>query len=85
MQDTKTLRRHAALVDRMAQAQGIDLEEAMLRGKLDVPELDEIVLGCTGCSQPCKCETWLETVQIPADAPPEYCRNAKVFARLASD
>ena len=59
MQSTKTLKRHAALVDKMATAQGIDLEETMLRGRLSMGELDDAVLRCTGCTQPETCEGWL--------------------------
>lgn len=85
MHDTKTLRRHATLVDRMAQARGLDLEETMLRGKLSIPELDDAVLRCTGCTQPCACETWLDQQTAPVTATPGYCRNADLFADLARD
>lgn len=85
MHDTKTLRRHAALVDRMATARGVDLEESMLRGKLSIPELDDAVLRCTGCTQPCACETWLDDQTEVAAASPGYCRNADLFTLLARE
>lgn len=76
------LKRHAALVDRMADAQGIDLEEQMLRGRLTMTELEDAVLRCTGCTQPCACESWL--AHLPAQAPqaPDYCRNTDLFDTL---
>lgn len=85
MHDTKTLRRHAALVDRMATARGVDLEESMLRGKLSIPELDDAVLSCTGCTQPCACESWLDDQTAVAAASPSYCRNADLFSDLLRD
>lgn len=85
MQRPETLRRHAHLVDRMAQACGVDLEEAMLRGKMDIPELDDAVLRCTGCEHPDRCESWLASQSNVAGATPDYCRNADLFAVLARD
>ena len=82
MQSRKTLKRHAGLVDRMAEAQGLDIEEQMLRGHLSVTELEDAVLRCTGCEQPCACESWLATQNTPVEAPPAYCRNAEIFADL---
>jgi hypothetical protein len=83
MQSQKTLRRHAALVDEMATARGVDLEEAILRGRLTVPELDDAVLACTGCSRPDACEAWLASRPAETEATPPYCRNADLFAELA--
>ncbi|SFE52068.1 DUF6455 family protein [Roseivivax sediminis] len=78
------LKRHASLVDRMSDAMGVDLQEAALRGDVSVPEIDDAVLTCTACSQPFACESWLaRRVGSVADAPPAYCRNTELFARLA--
>lgn len=82
MQSTKTLKRHADLVDRMADARGIDLEEEILRGNMSIPELDDAVLACTGCSHPNDCAKWLAEGGDPAQSPPKYCRNAEIFDRL---
>lgn len=85
---TKTsLRRHAALVDRMADALGLDLEEAMMRGDLPPEDLPEMVLRCASCSNPEACENWLarNAAQDGADRPrttPYYCRNGEVFDDL---
>jgi hypothetical protein len=88
MPSDKTLRRHAALVDRMASAVGLDLEEAVLRGSLPADELPELVLRCTGCANPGGCETFLTTPAaqkgaVPVADIPYYCRNAGVFDDLA--
>ena len=74
-----TIRRHATLVDRMATARGLDLEEEMLRGALSIPDLDDAVLRCTGCSAPCACEAWLDQ---PTPDAPDYCRNGALFDAL---
>ena len=82
MQNTQTLKRHAALVDRMSDTLGLDLEEVMLRGGLSIPDLDDAVLRCTGCSQVGACETWLATRSGKEDLPPAYCRNTELFTAL---
>jgi hypothetical protein len=82
MQSDKTLKRHAALVDRMAGTLGLDLEESALRGELRVDEIGDAVLACTGCESPGACEHWLDAHGDGSDQPPDYCRNAGLFARL---
>lgn len=82
MANTEQLRKHAALVDRMASARGIDLEEAALRGDITPDEISEAVLSCTSCTNPEDCRKWLDTRDGPALASPEYCRNAEVFDEL---
>ncbi|SNT18925.1 DUF6455 family protein [Antarctobacter heliothermus] len=85
MQSQTTLRRHAALVDNMAQARGIDLEEQMLRGKLSMTDLENAVLHCTGCTAVDKCEHWLDAQDATTSDTPEYCRNAALFRALEQD
>ena len=82
MHAKSVLKRHAGLVDNMANAVGVDLQEQMLRGNLTISELDDAVLRCTGCSKPDACEHWLAGQSQTADVPPGYCRNADVFAAL---
>ena len=82
MQSRETLKRHAGLVDSMANAQGLDLEEQMLRGNLSVGALEDAVLRCTGCAQPDACKAWLAGQTDAVAAPPDYCRNAELFAEL---
>lgn len=81
MQDRNTLKRHAALVDRMASALGIDLEEAALSGRLAMDEISEAVLRCTGCADPGQCSAWL-AVPVKAEAAPGFCRNRDLMTRL---
>lgn len=82
MPETLTIRRHAALVDRMAQAVGVDLEEATLKGQITPDALCDMVLSCTGCSNPTGCGHWLDAHSDGADATPSMCRNADIFQRL---
>jgi hypothetical protein len=83
MQSDSTLKRHAGLVDEMAKVRGVDLEEAIFRGKLTISELEDSVLQCTGCSDPNGCEHWLAAqAGTRAEETPGYCRNAFLFREL---
>jgi len=82
MTQTITMKRHANLVDRMADALGIDLEEQTYSGQLDPETLCDAVLRCTGCSDPEGCESWLNAQGGVAEAAPIKCRNAQMFADL---
>lgn len=80
MQDQR-LKIHAALVDDMASAQGIDLAEEALRGHLSLTELEDAVLRCTGCSAPELCAHWL-SAKAGVPLAPDYCRNGAFFDDL---
>jgi len=82
MQSQAKLKHHAALVDQMAEVQGIDLEEHMLRGNLSFMELEDAVFRCTGCTQPEACQSWLNEHAPTASTPPGYCRNSALFDAL---
>lgn len=84
MQHSLTLKRHADLVDRMATARGVDLEETMMAGHLTPGELGDAVLACTGCAATGACAQWLEAHEAGAETTPDYCRNAELFAELAA-
>lgn len=82
-----TLRRHAALVDRMATALGLDLEEEVLRGRLASDALPEMVLRCTGCGDAAGCNATLSAHEAGDAAAalsetPYFCRNAGIFDDL---
>ena len=80
------LKRHAALVDRMATTLGVDLEEAMMRGALPMEELADVVLRCTGCSDPGGCAHWLDAhADTGAPSAPGYCRNARQLEGLRAE
>lgn len=81
MQNSLTLKRHADLVERMAAALGVDLEEAIMAGTLTPGDLDDAVLTCTGCAAPEACEHWLAACQSD-EATPDYCRNKDLLAEL---
>jgi hypothetical protein len=78
-----TLKRHADLVDRMATAQGVDLEESMMAGHLTPGELGDAVLACTGCAAPEACEHWL-AAHDAGESAPGYCRNTELLVDLAA-
>jgi len=80
MQNRDTLKRHAALVDRMATGLGIDLEEAALAGWLRFDEIADAVLRCTGCAGAGACAGF----PVGAGTAPAYCENREMFARLAA-
>ncbi|MEQ5869452.1 hypothetical protein J4E08_06005 [Sagittula sp. NFXS13] len=82
MQSPAVLKKHAELVDRMATAQGIDLEEQMMRGRVTTPDLADAVLRCTGCSNPEHCRSWLASQQRVAQGTPDYCRNTEMLDDL---
>lgn len=82
MANQDQLRKHAALVDRMATARGLDLEEAALRGKITPDGISDAVLNCTGCTNPDACGHWLDAHSGTADSGPSYCRNAELFDDL---
>ncbi len=83
--DNQTTRRHAALVDRMATALGRDLEEDVIKARLDLDTLHDMVVRCTGCTKPGDCEHFLARTEAsgqPASDTPAYCRNAATFRLL---
>lgn len=82
MTDQSTLRHHAALMDRVADRLGIDLEAAVLSGEMPFDEVSEAVLRCAGCANPGDCAHWLDRNEARAEAPPVYCRNRALLARL---
>jgi uncharacterized protein DUF6455 len=82
MQNRSVLKRHAALVDQMANTLGVDLEEVTMRGDLQIEDISDAVLSCTACSNPEACKGWLEEHKKGAAHSPDYCRNSEMFERL---
>lgn len=78
---TSTLRRHAGLFSDMAEANGVDLEEAVLRADISPDDITDGVLRCTGCEQPDACEAALAKGDS-LNAVPGYCRNAALLNGL---
>ena len=81
MSSNSNYKRHAALVDKMATTLGIDLEQKVMEGQLQMDSLSDAVLSCTGCSDPEGCEHWLEQ-NTTADHAPGMCRNVDMFEML---
>ncbi len=84
MQNRSILDKHARLVSRMAEALGIDLDEAAMRGVLPRSELTDAVLRCTGCTNPDQCARWLDESAGDAGDSPAFCRNSDLFKTLRS-
>jgi hypothetical protein len=78
------LKRHAALVDKMATARGLDLQEAAMRAHLTPGDLSDMVLRCAGCTNADGCEKWLDRQVGAVSQTPDYCRNDDEFAALAA-
>ena len=83
MPDRETLKRHAGLLDQMAQRVGVDLEEAALRGDLRLDQIADAVLRCTRCANPDHCQMLLAQAKSDTDTP-EYCRNKRLFGKLGA-
>ncbi|WP_121067715.1 DUF6455 family protein [Chachezhania antarctica] len=83
MSSQPNLKRHAFLFDSMAQSVGVDLENSVLDGTLEMTELAEAVLACTGCSDPDRCDHWLDRNGAGAQKhTPDFCRNRALFETL---
>ena len=82
MLGNKTLKTHEALMNRMADTLGADLDELELRGGLPPEERSEMVNSCTACTDPTGCGHWLDETET-AEHPPGYCRNGERIAELA--
>jgi hypothetical protein len=81
MQNQTTLRKHAGLVDRMANRLGVDLEETVLRGAIAPDLIPDLVLRCTKCSNPEGCAQLLAQ-QDRLDAAPTFCVNRETLDAL---
>lgn len=76
------IKRHAILMDRMAEARGLDMEEQVLRGHITSSEVADAVLSCTNCTNPGDCGRWLDAHAGGAAESPSYCRNSALFGDL---
>lgn len=85
MTDRATLRHHAALMDRVAERLGIDLEAAVLSGEMAFDEVSAAVLRCVDCANPGDCAHWLGREAAGAEIPPTYCRNSALMRRLGGE
>lgn len=72
---------HTQFVLRMADRQGIDLQELILRAEVSEDHFEQAVDKCLGCTQPDACECLLDTTESQLNLP-DYCRNADLFDEL---
>lgn len=84
MTETSKRDEHARLVLRMADRQGLDLQEMIVRAEFTEEQLDDAIDGCMGCTQPAACKCALDSAG-PSLEVPEYCRNADLLSRGASE
>ncbi|MEL6518655.1 MAG: DUF6455 family protein [Pseudomonadota bacterium] len=71
--------RHAALMTRMSDTVGQDLDVQMQMGTLTPQDFRSMVFNCLGCREAGTCEKWLDDQNGRADAAPGFCRNKSVF------
>lgn len=82
MREHATLKTHAALLDGMSAAIGLDLQEEAIAGRLQFDEISEAVLRCTRCAHPEQCSARLASPAAKMDQAPDYCRNRDLLAYL---
>jgi len=75
---------HTQMVLGMADRQGVDLEELILRGELSEDRFEHAVDRCLGCTQPDACKCLLDST-APEIRLPDYCRNVNLFQDLRSE
>lgn len=82
MREQSTLKTHAALLDGMSNALGLDLQEEAIAGRLQFDEISEAVLRCTRCAHPKRCKTQLSLALETMPVAPDYCRNRDLLDYL---
>jgi hypothetical protein len=85
MADRMTISKHAALVNRMAETNGVDLTEKLDTGRLSSEDWCDAVIRCTRCGESDACQRWLADHAEGAAETPGYCRNADLLAALRID
>lgn len=74
---------HTQLVLRMADKQGVDLQELVLRSALSEDRFEQAVASCLGCIAPGACKCLLDAAE-PRLNLPDFCRNGDLFDELRS-
>ncbi|MCQ8872272.1 DUF6455 family protein [Mesorhizobium sp. LMG17149] len=69
----------AALMGRMMRKLGVDRQLKVVADHAAVT--DRAVNRCRSCGHQDECSTWLDQHE-QTDAPPDYCRNRDLIARL---
>ncbi|TIQ30608.1 MAG: hypothetical protein E5X48_28710 [Mesorhizobium sp.] len=68
-----------SLMGRMMEKMGVDRQLKIIPDHLAVT--NRAADRCRSCGHQTECATWLDSHE-QADAPPPYCRNADLIARL---
>ncbi|WP_143096165.1 DUF6455 family protein [Tranquillimonas alkanivorans] len=71
--------RHAMLVNRMADTAGVDLGEALQRGRITPDDLSDLVFSCVACRDADACPKWLDDHAGRTVPAPGFCRNKPWF------
>ncbi len=75
--------RHFWITRSVARAMGINLSDALARGRLTPQDYSRMVENCAACSQAAACQEWLGRQAIGhAPAPLPGCRNYAAFIAL---
>lgn len=74
---------HTNLVLAMADRQGLDLQEMLLRADVSESQFEAAVDRCVGCTQAEACKCLLDSAG-PTLNLPDYCRNGDLFGSLRS-
>lgn len=74
---------HTQLVLRMADRQGVDLQELILRSELSEDRFEQAVDSCLGCTAPDACKCLLDSAGSQLNLP-DYCRNGDLFDELVT-
>lgn len=74
---------HTQLVLRMADRQGLDLQELILRSELSEDRFEQAVDSCLGCTKPDACKCLLDSAGSQLNLP-DYCRNGDLFDELVT-
>ena len=81
MQTLGNAREHFWRVIKMADANRVDLSEALDTGRISIDDYAEMITKCRGCSEVGKCDRLLGA-QPDLQQAPAYCENRETFAAL---
>ncbi|MFA8386159.1 MAG: DUF6455 family protein [Pelagibaca sp.] len=75
---------HTQLVLDMADRQGLDLQEMILRAEFSEDQFEQAVDLCLGCTKANACRCLLDSAGPQLNLP-DYCRNEALFNELRPD
>lgn len=74
--------RHLWLLQAVARAAGVDLQQEIREGRLGGLEYARLVTTCRGAGCSKTCALWLSARRDDAPAVPDFCPSAKTLRRL---